>query len=331
MANGYDLAAPRLGSGGRFRKLSATLAARGASNPDALAAWIGRRKYGATKMARLSHHSHATPASPLAILLASGEQMKCPSCGYQADSAEFSQGADSASDVSGLQKQPGELRTPARGTASTSAGFSPESAGINVRSGPGGAGLSTAMDFTAGNGIRRLPVTRADDIVVGRNAEGRAVVRHRHGGATIGTLRQEGTSWIAALDGAGDLQPHTQQRAALMEMLGTWNRSTVTPARPAMPLQQPPAQTPLMAKYGVENIRAFATPATSAGAGPRVTLANGDGPDAGDGDGDGDLAGLNPKGRGIYAKLRKKGMPAQRALMFAKRAQNFGSSGGGSD
>lgn len=42
---------PRLGSGGRFKALSKKLKARGATNPGALAAWIGRRKYGAKKMA----------------------------------------------------------------------------------------------------------------------------------------------------------------------------------------------------------------------------------------------------------------------------------------
>jgi hypothetical protein len=40
--------APRLGSGGRFKAL-----VRGGKSP-ALAAWIGRRKYGSAKMASLS-------------------------------------------------------------------------------------------------------------------------------------------------------------------------------------------------------------------------------------------------------------------------------------
>lgn len=35
-----------LGSGGRFRALSAKLAKRGAHDPDALAAYIGRKKLG---------------------------------------------------------------------------------------------------------------------------------------------------------------------------------------------------------------------------------------------------------------------------------------------
>lgn len=43
---------PPLGSGERFAKLTRTLAGRGAQNPKALAAWIGRRKYGASQMAK---------------------------------------------------------------------------------------------------------------------------------------------------------------------------------------------------------------------------------------------------------------------------------------
>ena len=43
------------GGGGRFAKLEHKLAARkGVSNPGALAAYIGRRKYGAKKMAKFS-------------------------------------------------------------------------------------------------------------------------------------------------------------------------------------------------------------------------------------------------------------------------------------
>ncbi len=45
---------PPLGSGERFRQLSRKLAARGATNPDALAAWIGRQKYGKEKFQKLA-------------------------------------------------------------------------------------------------------------------------------------------------------------------------------------------------------------------------------------------------------------------------------------
>lgn len=45
---------PPLGSGKRFSQLSGQLAKKGASNPDALAAWIGRKRYGKKKFAKLS-------------------------------------------------------------------------------------------------------------------------------------------------------------------------------------------------------------------------------------------------------------------------------------
>lgn len=45
---------PRLGSGRRFKALKRKLAKKGARNPAALAAWIGRKKYGKKKMAKLS-------------------------------------------------------------------------------------------------------------------------------------------------------------------------------------------------------------------------------------------------------------------------------------
>lgn len=45
---------PALGSGERFKALSKKLGAKGVKNPDALAAWIGRKKYGSKKMAQLS-------------------------------------------------------------------------------------------------------------------------------------------------------------------------------------------------------------------------------------------------------------------------------------
>lgn len=44
---------PPLGSGERFRNLQGELARRGARNPGALAAFIGREKYGKKGFARL--------------------------------------------------------------------------------------------------------------------------------------------------------------------------------------------------------------------------------------------------------------------------------------
>lgn len=54
---------PKLGSGERFAKLKSSLSSRMAKHsggkkeihdPGALAAWIGRKKYGAGKMAKMS-------------------------------------------------------------------------------------------------------------------------------------------------------------------------------------------------------------------------------------------------------------------------------------
>jgi len=51
------MAKPKLGSGKRFASLVRKLKAKGdVRNPRAVAAAIGRKKYGAKKMGRLSHH-----------------------------------------------------------------------------------------------------------------------------------------------------------------------------------------------------------------------------------------------------------------------------------
>ena len=47
---------PKLGTGARFKALAGELKSKGAENPGALAAAIGRKKYGAKKMGQLSHH-----------------------------------------------------------------------------------------------------------------------------------------------------------------------------------------------------------------------------------------------------------------------------------
>ena len=49
-----DAAKAALGSGGRFKTLSSKLKAKGVKDPDALAASIGRKKYGARKMAAMA-------------------------------------------------------------------------------------------------------------------------------------------------------------------------------------------------------------------------------------------------------------------------------------
>ena len=51
------MAKPKLGSGGRFKQLEGKLEHRkGVTNPKALAAYIGRKKYGAKKMGEMSAH-----------------------------------------------------------------------------------------------------------------------------------------------------------------------------------------------------------------------------------------------------------------------------------
>lgn len=49
------MAKPKLGSGDRFEQLSEKLGEKpGVEDPDALAAWIGRKKYGDKKFSKLS-------------------------------------------------------------------------------------------------------------------------------------------------------------------------------------------------------------------------------------------------------------------------------------
>lgn len=44
----------RLGSGARFRAVEASAAASGARNPTAVAAAVGRKKYGGKRMAKMA-------------------------------------------------------------------------------------------------------------------------------------------------------------------------------------------------------------------------------------------------------------------------------------
>lgn len=54
----------KLGGGGRFQKLKGQLASKGAKNPGALAAYIGRKKYGAKKMASMSAKAKRSAGAP---------------------------------------------------------------------------------------------------------------------------------------------------------------------------------------------------------------------------------------------------------------------------
>lgn len=48
------MAQAKLGSGARFKALTKKLATKGAKTPGALAAFIGRKKYGAEKFQKLA-------------------------------------------------------------------------------------------------------------------------------------------------------------------------------------------------------------------------------------------------------------------------------------
>jgi hypothetical protein len=307
--------APKLGSGGRFRKLSATLAARGAKDPDALAAAIGRKKYGAAKFGAMSHandtwgylnfgmaddaaDTRSDPDNDGDDDSGSGStQRQCPNCGYRSDNADFKiTGGTADTDDPAA---PDALRTPAPSTGGVRSG-----AATTVRGGAGGAGLANgsyrgrAVDLA-----RRIPVSQPGDVMVSRAADGSAVIRHRAGGATIAELRRDGAGWVARVGGR-DMPARTHQRTALMDAVGLYNQGAATAFRPATaPLQPPPQQTELMAQYGIPAIRALAAE-----------------PDADD-DGTDDN-GLSAKGQAIYKKLISKGFTAQRALAFAKRSQS---------
>ena len=210
----------KLGSGVRFAKLKSRLAARGARNPGALAAYIGRRAYGKKRFGQLSHgHANEQPGVELSTTLA----------------------------------------------------------------------ISSPYD---------LVISRADD--------GSAVVRHRRGGDEIGRIRHRDDGSWAAVIGGKDLGPHTRQRAALLELIGTHNRGAGTPYhRPDTP--KPEKETsPLAQVLGLPDMdldaAQLATPANDSDDGPRVT-------------------GLGTGGQKIYKRLRGRGFPHARAHAFASRAQ----------
>ena len=287
--------------------LASVLALRGASDPQALAAWIARRRSGA---------SLANP--DLGIYLAEttkdeqGHTLTCPECGHVAPAGDF--GASGTS----LDKSPGDLRTPQPST-----GFVRKGAAVSVGSGSAAHALANgsarrALELAAGTlTAHRRPIQGPADVLVARAADGTAVLRHRQGGAEIAHLRKtDGGKWVATVNGR-DLSPRDHQRTALMEAVGTWN-GAVTGAlhRAEAPLQPPPQQTELMAEYGIPAIRALATPAAGAGDGPpdhhgRRARRR----DSTDDDG------LTPRGQAIKKKLIAKGFPEARAVTFAKMAQ----------
>lgn len=56
---------PKLGSGKRFAQLTAKLGAKGAKNPKALAAFIGRKKFGNKKFNALAKHGKKSKSKPM--------------------------------------------------------------------------------------------------------------------------------------------------------------------------------------------------------------------------------------------------------------------------
>lgn len=176
-----------------------------------------------------------------------------------------------------------------------------------------------ALEFA----MTTMPIRDPSDLVIVRGEGGHsAIIRHRAGGDEIGQIRREGRTWRASVGGK-DLSPRTHQRSALADVIGTHNRSALTPQHRSAsaagePLQPAPQQTDLMRTYGIPAVRALATPTTGTSDGPRMT-----GQDT-DNDNDSGSNGLSAKGQQIYRKLKAKGFPDARALAFAKRAQNFG-------
>lgn len=293
-----ELAMPKLGSGERFKKLSASLAAKGAKNPDALAAYIGRKKYGAAKFGKLSAHGHAN-AGLSALLLADGpepyhkdadETVQCPSCKkYNSPDAKYCDQCGEKLPDSAFASLSGQPRQP--------------------------------LEFAG-----RMPVANASDIVVSRGTDGTSHIRHRRGGDKIGEIAYVDGQWVSKLDATGSaLAPRNHQRTALMELVGTYNRGIATLHRPGSgtasePLQPRPVQTELMQRYGIPaTAAALATPMTSSASGPRTTTSGGGGSDT-------QPTGLSPRGTAIYKKLRGRGFPHERAMSFARRAQTMGGS-----
>jgi hypothetical protein len=304
-----DLAAPKLGSGTRFRKLSTTLAARGASNPDALAAFIGRKRYGSTGMGKLSA-GKSLANDDLGIYLAAGpapyhqdpdETVQCPACQkYNDTDARYCDQCGAKLPASAYASQPAPQGTqPPAATAMAN-------------------GTREALELAAGAKTTRRPaVSGPGDVGVRRGG----VLYHRRGGNEIAQLRHndDGT-WTAVVAGKA-LAPHRQQRAALDEAVGTYNAAvTASAKRQDAPLQPPPAQTELMAEYGIPAQRsaAFATPTAGASDGPRMTTSA-----AAPAPGGTDANGLGPKGQLMYKKLKAKGFPDARAIAFAKNADKF--------
>jgi hypothetical protein len=67
-----DMKKPKLGTGKRFAKLEGKLSKKGVDDPAALAAWIGRKKFGKKRFGRLSKGWTATRETLMAKKMPAG-------------------------------------------------------------------------------------------------------------------------------------------------------------------------------------------------------------------------------------------------------------------
>ncbi len=58
------MAKPKLGTGARFKALKGKLAKKGATSPGALAAWIGRKKYGKSRFQSMAKKGKVRGSGP---------------------------------------------------------------------------------------------------------------------------------------------------------------------------------------------------------------------------------------------------------------------------
>lgn len=113
-------------AGGRFEKLSAKLAAKGARNPKALAAWIGRKKYGKTKFQEMAARGRRA-ASTAAAHMRHGQRVTAsiPVSGVVA-----SVNADAGTVV--VQDDNGELHTISAQSVTTHTDTDPDMSGLTA-------------------------------------------------------------------------------------------------------------------------------------------------------------------------------------------------------
>jgi len=249
--------------------------------------------------------SHTNEGPSMHYDFAGGNAFSCPNCGYSGGPDDFrSNDGDYDNDSArrdGNGITPDALRTPAPSTYGVRSGVP-----LSVRgASSGNLGLANRGQRHI-NLARRLPVRQIPDVIVNRREDGTAVVRHRQGGNEIGTMRRTEAGWVSTVNGR-DLEPRGQQRNALLDMFGNYNRLAAE-----QPFQAPPVQTPLMEQFNIPAIRLASSDDDA------------DNDDAASSDTSGGSGGngLNPRGQGIYKKLVAKGVKPAVAMAMAKRAQN---------